>query len=261
MSSSQLLNLKLNRHQSQTFEKFLSAVKEFLDESSLIFSPEGLTITEVDQNETVLVHAIVDLDQITQEYQCQNILEVRVKLPKIYQILHILTDNPIQLSLDTNQSEILLITTESSTKDSVKYNLLENEIDQEIVFPGLELDQHFHFQLSLSEFLKLTKMIKVLNSQKFQLTYLTKQKLIELSTLDGAHQFSSSYQLSHIPANITTSCQGIYSSQILTSLVHSAKLTDQVNFYFREEQPLYCQINISGFGELNYLISPCSLAE
>jgi len=259
MASKEDFVVYLKTIQSSVIKSLFESLKELLGDVSMVFTPEGVRICEVDQFETLMVDLFLDKSKL-EEYYCPKTTEIGISIPNLYKILKTMNNNQ-HLTMymtydDINVLEIIIDSDDSTQKAEFTLDLMDLEKPEPYGFPDEEY--HLVLNMSSSDFKQICQNTKCIETKNIKITY-----------SKGVYTFSAqgnigSQKITHVAKNLSDDgdddfynneiYQGIFNLDKLSSFTKCASITKNIKLYFENDRPLVCELELS-CGDLNLMLS------
>lgn len=254
--------LELETIQVKEFKTLIEALKDILTEANILFDQEGMRITAMEMEQTVLVHLRLFADKF-EAFHCKEPINVGVDMQELYKLLKILGNN-----------ETLTIYIKDVDDDKIWFKIYNAETNKIMKMALGRMDLNYK-DIEIPE-MKFDSIITMPSSefQKICRYYNGFSDLIELCCVDdnitlscvgetGRVSIQTSYcrndddQVLNISNNRPSEIiQGYYNLKYLVSFSKCTDLCDSIKMFMNNNFPLVISFQVGSLGELKMCIAP-----
>lgn len=240
----------------------MTALKDILLESNIVFQPDGIRITNTDKTHTILVHLFLDATKF-EFYEC--------KYPKIVICANIINLHRLINASDAGDTLTMYIEKNDYKDGSVDHlslkfengdikqckihKLFLNELDpEEIEYPVISYSSVIN--MPSSDFQKIIRDLTALG-EKLVITSVSNELIFKCHgkfSHTEIHRGERDSSMEFVTKPAGKIVQGEYSLKHLNSFVKCTNLCGQVELYLENDLPLIVKYNVASLG----IIKLCS---
>lgn len=254
--------LELETIQVKEFKTLIEALKDILTEANIMFDHQGMRVSAMEMEQTVLVHLRLYADKF-ERYHCKEPINVGVEMQELYKIIKVLGNNETLTIYikERDDDKIWFKIFNADTGKVMKINLGRMDLNyNELEIPKMEFDS-----------------IITMPSSEFQKTcryYNNFSDMIEIRCVDdnitlscvgetGRVGISASYSktgeeqaLNIANGKPSEIVQGYYNLKYLVSFSKCTDLCDSIKMMMNNNFPLVISFQVGSLGELKMCIAP-----
>lgn len=254
----------VNTIKTNVIKVLFESLKELLGDVTMVFTPEGIRICEIDQFETVMVDLFLDKFE---EYYCPKPIEIGISIPNLYKVLKTMGNNNnltmYMTKEDLSVLEIIIDSDDSVQKSEFTLNLMDLENEHNIGFP--EEEYKLHLSMTSAEFKQICNNTKCIETKTIKITH---SKGVYTFSAEGA---IGNQRITHEAKKLNDEdsddedyvdeiYEGKFNLEKLANFSKCSSITQNVNFYFENDQPLICEYEL-GCGDLNLMLSQINIED
>ena len=257
--------LNIKSVQISPFRTLMTALKDILLETNIIFTKDGIKIINMDKSHTILVHLFLRAENF-EEYYCEHEkIIIGVNMFHLFKLINSI-DNDDTLTLyierqDYNEGVVSHIGLKFENGDikqckTQKLRLIEPD-PEELDIPNVEFSSIIN--LPSNDFQKIIRDMSAI-SDKIEIKSVQNELIFKCSG-----QFASSeirraessgtmeYTKHTSPSNII---QGEFSLKNLTYFIKCTNLCQHIEMYLENDLPLIVNYNVASLGEIKLCLAP-----
>lgn len=260
--------LILKTIQINAFKTLLSALKEILIDTNIIFQESGMKIINMDKSHTLLISMCLEADKF-QEYVCsQNKIIIGVNIGQLYKLINS-ADVQDTLTIyidkrDYNEGNVsyLSINLENGIirqSKTQKLKLIETEI-QELQCPCITYSAIItlpsnDFQKIIRDLSSISEKLEI-KSVGNELIFKSEGSFAKSEIVREETENNMVYTSKHNANKIIT---GVFSLKNLQYFIKCSGLCPVIELYLDNEKPLCIKYNVASLGYIKFSLSslPC----
>jgi proliferating cell nuclear antigen len=257
--------LTIKTVQISPFRTLMTALKDILLETNIIFTPEGIKIINMDKSHTILVHLLLESHKF-EMYECsKDKIKIGVNMFHLFKVINSIdNDDTLTIYIETSDyhegivSHLALKFENEDIKQVKvqKLKLLEPD-HEELVYPNVVFSSILN--MPSSDFQKIIRDLSAL-SDKLEIKSVSgdlffmcigefASATIRRSETEGGMDFVTKPGVSKI-------IQGEFSLKNLGYFIKCTNLCPQIEIYLENDLPLVVKYNVADLGELRLCLSP-----
>lgn len=268
MNDEEFLNnniLSIRSVQISPFRTLMTALKDILLETNIVFKKDGIRIVNMDKSHTILVHLFLKADNF-ELYQCKSEkIIVGVNMFHLFKLINSIDNNDtLTMYIEKNDYKDGVIShlglkfenDEIKQCKTQKLRLIEPEIE-ELAVPEVKFSSIIN--LPSNDFQKIIRDLSPI-SDKVEIKSVGEELIfkatgsfasceIRRSQADGSMEF----QLQPSDSNII---QGEFSLKNLGYFIKCTNLCDQIEIYLENDLPLVVKYHVASLGEIKLCLAP-----
>jgi proliferating cell nuclear antigen len=258
--------LTIKTVQVAPFRILMTALKEILVETNIVFQEDGIKITSMDKSHTILVYLSLDALKF-QQFECkQKKIVIGVNIPHLYKLINQM-DNDETLTMyiekanytDGIVSYLGLKYENGNIKQCKTYKLKLIEPDlEETVYPNVNFSSIIN--LPSSDFQKIIRDLTTI-SEKIEIKSVGNELIFKSSggqfaeVIINRAESNESLEFSLKPDS-SKIIQGEFSLKNLGYFIKCTNLCPQIELYLENDLPLVIKYNVADLGEIKLCLSP-----
>lgn len=251
------------------FRTLVTALKDILTETNIVFQPDGIRIVNMDKSHTILVHMHLEADKF-EMYECKKEkIVVGVTMLHLYKLIHhIDPSDTMTMYIEESDYSDGIVTHLGFKFENIgrckkkKLNLIDPD-HEEIHIPDVTFSSIISFPSS-----NFQKIIRELDdiSDKLELCSVGKELIFRCSGHymstdlhhmevddEGASGSSMSFVRKQDPSKVV---QGVFSLNMLGYFVKCTNLCNQIEIYLDNDRPLVVKYDVSSLGTIRMALVP-----
>ena len=250
--------------QISAFRCLMSALKEILTETNIIFTPQGIKIINMDESHTILVSVNLPSENF-QEYVCKKEkIIIGVNMLHLFKLITTIENNDTLTIYIENEDYIDGIVTFLGLKfengdikqcKTQKLKLIEPD-QEEMEYPDVKFSSIINlpsadFQKIIRDFTSLSKKIEIKsigNEIIFKCQGPFASAEIHRAESDGSMEYILKQENSKI-------ISGEYSLKNLSYFIKCTNLCSMIELYLENDVPLVCSYSVAALGRINLALS------
>lgn len=257
--------LTIKTVQISPFRTLMTALKDILLETNIIFTPDGIKISNMDKSHTILVHLLLEALKF-EVYECKKEkIKIGVNMFHLFKVINSI-DNDDTLTIYIENSDYhegivshLALKFENEEIKQVKIQklkLLEPD-PEELGYPDVVFSSILN--MPSSDFQKIIRDLSALSDKLeiksvggdifFNCVGQFASATIKRSETEGSMDFLTKPSVSKI-------IQGIFSLKNLVYFIKCTNLCPQIEIYLENDLPLVVKYNVADLGDLKLCLSP-----
>ena len=250
--------------QISAFRCLMSALKEILTETNIIFTPQGIKIINIDESHTILVSVNLPSENF-QEYVCKKEkIIIGVNMLHLFKLITTIENNDTLTIYIENEDYIDGIVTFLGLKfengdikqcKTQKLKLIEPD-QEEMEYPDVKFSSIINlpsadFQKIIRDFTSLSKKIEIKsigNEIIFKCQGPFASAEIHRAESDGSMEYILKQENSKI-------ISGEYSLKNLSYFIKCTNLCSMIELYLENDVPLVCSYSVAALGRKNLALS------
>ena len=258
--------LTIKTVQVAPFRILMTALKEILVETNIVFQEDGIKITSMDKSQTILVYLSLDALKF-QQFECkQKKIVIGVNIPHLYKLIN---------QMDNDETLTMYIEKANYTDGIVSYLGLKYEngnIKQcktyklKLIEPDLEETEYPNVNFSSiinlpsSDFQKIIRDLTAI-SEKIEIKSVGNELIFKSSggqfaeVIINRAESNDSLEFSLKPDS-SKIIQGEFSLKNLGYFIKCTNLCPQIELYLENDLPLVIKYNVADLGEIKLCLSP-----
>jgi proliferating cell nuclear antigen len=257
--------LTIKTVQIAPFRILMTALKDILLDTNIIFTKEGMRIINMDKTQTILVHLFLKSENF-ELYECiPEKIVIGVNMIHFYKLISSI-DNDDTLTIfiesdDYNDGIVTELGLKFENGDikqckTQKLRLIEPDTD-ELEIPNVEFSSILNmpssdFQKIIRDMANISDKIEIksINDELiFQCTGQFAKAEIRRTESVGSMQFIQKQKQESI-------IQGEFSLKNLTYFIKCTNLCNQIEIYLENDLPLVVKYNVASLGEIKLCLAP-----
>ena len=262
MTDSNVLEIKTV--QIAPFRTLMTALKDILLETNIVFKPDGIRIVNMDKSHTILAHLFLDAEKFEHYYCKYPKIIIGVNMFHLFKLINTIdNDAPLTLSLDEKQysegvvDNLGLKFENGDIKQCKiqKLKLIEPEQEElqvpDVPFSSIITLPSTDFQKIIRDLSNISERleIKSVGSElifKCEGPFATAE--IRRSESDGNMEFLQKQNASHV-------IQGEFSLKNLGYFIKCTNLCNTIEMYLENDLPLIVKYSVASLGEIKLCLA------
>tara|TARA_B100000900_G_C20590040_1_gene721213 strand:- start:30 stop:836 length:807 start_codon:yes stop_codon:yes gene_type:complete len=257
--------LTIKTVQIAPFRVLMTALKDILLETNIIFTKQGIKIINMDKTHTILVHLFMKAENF-ELYECnKEKIIIGVNMLHLFKLINSIdNDDTLTIYIEKDDyedgivSELGLKFENGDIKQSKiqKLNLIEPDAD-ELEIPDITFDSVIN--MPSSDFQKIIRDLANI-SEKLEINSINDELIfkcngtyakaeIRRSEMQGSMTFLQKQKQDQI-------IQGEFSLKNLTYFIKCTNLCNQIEIFLKNNTPLIVKYNIASLGEIKLCLTP-----
>lgn len=263
MTDSNVLEIKTV--QIAPFRTLMTALKDILLETNIVFKPDGIRIVNMDKSHTILAHLFLDAEKFEHYYCKYPKIIIGVNMFHLFKLINTI-DNDDTLTIYIEEKQY-----SEGVVDNLGLKFENGDIKQcktqklRLIEPDLEElqvpDVTFSSIINLpsSDFQKIIRDLSCI-SDKLEIKSVSNELIFKCSgqfasaeihraESDGSMEFIVKQDASKI-------IQGEFSLKNLGYFIKCTNLCSQIEIYLENDLPLVVKYNVASLGEIKLALAP-----
>ena len=257
--------LTIKTVQIAPFKTLMTALKDILIDTNIIFTPEGMKITNIDKSHTILVHVLLKACNF-EEYVCtKEKIIVGVNMVHLFKLISSIdNDDTLVIYIDKADYcegivQTLGMRFENGNIKQCKIHrlrLIEPDPDEleypavtfssELVMPSVDFQKIIRDMAGISDVVEIKS---VSDELVFKCTGHFAESEVHRSEMVGGMEFIKKQ-------NSTKINQGIFSLKNLGYFIKCTNLCSQIELYLQNDKPLVVKYKVASLGEIKLCLAP-----
>lgn len=257
--------LSIKTVQIAPFRTLITALKDILLETNIVFKKDGIRVVNMDKSHTILVHLFLNAENF-ELYECKSDkIIVGVNMFHLFKLINSIDNNDtltIYIEKDDYKDGIIshlglkFENGEIKQCKTQKLRLIEPEAD-ELAIPDVKFSSIIN--LPASDFQKIIRDLQPLsdkleiksvsNELIFKCTGSFSNSEIRRTEADGSLEFQLQPEGSKI-------IQGEFSLKNLGYFIKCTNLCSQIEIYLENDLPLVVKYHVASLGEIKLCLAP-----
>ena len=258
--------LTIQTVQITPFRTLMTALKDILIETNIIFEKRGIKICSMDKSHTILVHLFLDASKF-EKFECEkNKIIICVNMSQLFKVINTI-DNDDTLTIYIEEDDYhdgivqnLCLKFENSTIKQFKTQKLRllDPDPEELNIPSVQYS--YIINLPSTDFQKIIRDLNGLSDKVeissvgseliFKAIGLFAEAEIRRTESDGTLEFL------HKEKTKNNIVQGEFSLKNLIYFIKCTNLCNQIEMYLENNKPLIIKYNVASLGELKLCLAP-----
>jgi proliferating cell nuclear antigen len=244
------------------FKILITALKDILLETNIIFTEKSLKIINMDKSHTILVHLNLFSENF-EHYECnKDKIIIGVNMQHLFKLINNI-DNEETLSIYIDEDEYndgiveyLTLQFENKNKEQCKIQKLKliEPDNEELNIPDVNFSSVIN--ISSNDFQKIIRDLHSI-SDKVEIKSLNNELIFKSNGTFASSEIirreSESMDMKSKPDKII---QGFFSLKNLNYFVKCTNLCNQIEIYIDNDLPIIIKYNVASLGELRLGLSP-----
>jgi len=263
ISSRNIIELKTGK--SHIIKILFECIKNFLNETNIVFTHDTITISNCDSYGNVYIFLELKAKEF-EHYFCDEKRIIGIDVIDLYKISKTTTSSDV-LSIFVeydNPDELIIITENKDSKEVIENRLKTLDLGQDsLSIPAMEFDSQIvflsqKFQKICKDFesFKVQELeIRSINTQVILSAYkggeIARKVVLNSDTVDNDKStiIIPTYEQDNI-------YRGIFKLSYFTHFVKATPLCDKVYLYISNDKPLVIEYNVTQLGSLKFIVNP-----
>lgn len=251
----------------KVLKDIFETMKYLLNETNIIFTPKGLKVQTVDEDDEILVHLVINEDYF-RYYHCQlDFFRIGLDIEGLQKTIRVCKKNwTMTWTIKKNAPNKVEILMENPTKTSKVNNILPTRYIKPYNIND-DLDYGPAPEVSSAEFQFICKEMHQIGATKLRMDITNDS--IEFKNIGGMAERTWTLPIQMCPPVdgevIPTEIEpvsGIFPLNFLKNFSKAASVSNYVKIYLENGLPLVCEYDLNDQGSvLRYLLSPDSPAD
>jgi len=268
MNDEEFLNnniLSIKTVQISPFRTLMTALKDILLETNIVFKKDGMRIVNMDKSHTILVHLFLKATNF-ELYQCKSEkIIVGVNMFHLFKLINSIDNNDtLTIYIEKNDYKDGVISHlglkfengEIKQCKTQKLRLIEPEVE-ELAVPDVKFSSIIN--LPASDFQKIIRDLSPI-SDKLEIRSVGEELIFKCSGSFASAEIrrtqsdgSMEFQLQPSNSNII---QGEFSLKNLGYFIKCTNLCNQIEIYLENNLPLVVKYHVASLGEIKLCLAP-----
>lgn len=243
----------------------MTALKDIILETNIVFTPQGLKIINMDKSHTVLAYLFLDAEEF-EFFQClKERIVIGVNMFHLYKLItSIENGDTLTIYIDKNDyndgivSQLSLKFENNDIKQCIikKLRTIEPDTDN-LEYPDIQFSSIVNlpsqdFQKIIKDCASISDKLEIEsvgNQLKFRCSGNFANAEIYRDEIDGGLEFKKkqdNFKIVH----------GVFSLKNLCYFIKCTNLCDQIEIYLEDDLPLVVKYNVATLGEIKLCLSP-----
>ena len=259
--------IELKTGKSHIIKILFECIKNFLNETNIVFTSEYIIILNQDTSGKVVIHIELNANEF-EHYFCDQKRVIGIDVIEFYKISKTSTNSDI-LSIFVeyeNNDEMIIITENKDTRQAIENRMRTLDIDEEdSEIPDLEFNNIIDFPSQT--FQKICKDFDSFKIKNIEIKSIDSQFIISSFSNDKNGEIKRKVILNIADdKNEKNICflkhdqdyiyQGIFNLKYFVSFIRATSLSNTVTLYYENNHPLLLEYKIVNLGILRFLVEP-----
>jgi proliferating cell nuclear antigen len=263
MSDDNVLTIKTV--QISPFRTLMTAIKDILLETNIIFQPDGIRIINMDKSHTILVHVFLAAENF-EFYECKKEkIIIGVNMFHLFKLMNSIdVDDTLTLYIENDDyssgivSHLTLKFENGDIKQCKiqKLRLIEPD-PEELVYPNVTFSSII--SLPSTDFQKIIRDMSVI-SDKLEIKSVGNELIFKCSGQFASaeiHRAESDGSMGFVLKQDSSKIiQGEFLLKNLGYFIKCTNLCSQIEMYLENDLPLVVKYNVASLGEIKLCLSP-----
>jgi proliferating cell nuclear antigen len=255
--------LEIKTVQIAPFRTLLTALKDILIETNIVFTEKGISITNMDKSKTILAHVNLNAESFEQYYIDTPKIVVGVNIFQLFKLINNL-ENDDTLTIYINKkhyadgivSHLGLVFENGEIKQSKNYllRLIEPETGGELSIPEIKYSSIIN--LPTGDFQKIIRDMSSL-ADKLEIKSVSNELIFSLNGPFASVQIRRSEcdNLEYVKKDDMEVIQGMFSLKYLNYCIKCTNLCNTIELMLGNDLPLIVKYNVASLGDIKLCLS------
>tara|TARA_Y100000389_G_scaffold72022_2_gene68741 strand:+ start:10218 stop:11051 length:834 start_codon:yes stop_codon:yes gene_type:complete len=257
--------LTIKTVQISPFRILMTALKDILLETTIIFTKQGIKICSMDKTHTILVHLLLEADKF-EYYDCKfDKIKIGVNMIHLFKLISSIdNDDTLTLYIEKNDyldgivTELGLKFENGDIKQSKiqKLRLIEPD-NEEMQVPNVKFSSIINipsidFQKIIRDLANISEKLEI-KSVNNELIFICNGQYAKAEIRRTESNNSMQFIQKQNPDDII---QGEFSLKNLIYFIKCTNLCNQIEIYLNNNKPLIVKYNVASLGEIRLCLAP-----
>ena len=257
--------LTIKTVQISPFRILMTALKDILLETTIIFTKQGIKIISMDKTHTILVHLLLEADKF-EYYDCKfEKIKIGVNMIHLFKLISSIdNDDTLTLYIEKNDyldgivTELGLKFENGDIKQSKiqKLRLIEPD-NEELQVPNVKFSSIINipsidFQKIIRDLANISEKLEI-KSVNNELIFICNGQYAKAEIRRTESNNSMQFIQKQNPDDII---QGEFSLKNLIYFIKCTNLCNQIEIYLNNNKPLIVKYNVASLGEIRLCLAP-----
>ena len=257
--------LTIKTVQISPFRILMTALKDILLETTIIFTKQGIKIISMDKTHTILVHLILEADKF-EFYDCKfEKIKIGVNMIHLFKLISSIdNDDTLTIYIEKNDyldgivTELGLKFENGDIKQSKiqKLRLIE-PYNEEMTVPNVKFSSIINipsidFQKIIRDLANISEKLEI-KSVNNELIFICNGQYAKAEIRRTESNNSMQFIQKQNPDDII---QGEFSLKNLIYFIKCTNLCNQIEIYLNNNKPLIVKYNVASLGEIRLCLAP-----
>jgi proliferating cell nuclear antigen len=257
--------LTIKTVQISPFRILMTALKDILLETTIIFTKQGIKIISMDKTHTILVHLILEADKF-EFYDCKfEKIKIGVNMIHLFKLISSIdNDDTLTIYIEKNDyldgivTELGLKFENGDIKQSKiqKLRLIEPD-NEEMTVPNVKFSSIINipsidFQKIIRDLANISEKLEI-KSVNNELIFICNGQYAKAEIRRTESNNSMQFIQKQNPDDII---QGEFSLKNLIYFIKCTNLCNQIEIYLNNNKPLIVKYNVASLGEIRLCLAP-----